>query len=157
MPLEPITHLTQVRSWPGDIPIESHYTAGIAGERFLRAIKDEGKLLGTRCEQCEMTYAPARLFCQRCFAKLDGHWVEVGPTGTVQSFTVLHLDPDGSHRPRPEVLAAIQLDGADTVMIHRLHPESLDDVQIGMRVAPVFRPPELREGSVLDIEYFEPV
>ena len=157
MPLDPITHLTEVRSWPGDIPIENRYTVGIAGERFLRTIKDEAKLLGTRCDRCRITYAPARLFCERCFANLDAHWVEVGPAGTVQSFTILHLDLDGSRRPKPEVLAAIQLDGADTVMIHRLPPDRRDQVQIGMRVKPVFRPPELREGSILDIEYFEPV
>lgn len=157
MSLRPITRLSEVRSWPGEIPIENRYTAGIAGERFLRAIKDEGKLLGTRCENCGITYGSARLFCERCFANLKDGWVEVGPAGTVQSFTVLHLHLDGSRRPGPELLAAIQLDGADTVMIHRLNPNLRDQIRIGVRVAPVLRPPEMREGSILDIEYFEPL
>lgn len=154
MPLEPITHLTQVRSWPGDIPIESTYTAGIAGERFLRALKDEAKLLATRCDDCGITYAPARLYCERCLANLNDNWTEVGPEGTVQSFTVLHLDHDGSRRPEPDVMAAIQLDGADTVLIHRLTPADAENVKIGTRVTPVFKPAELREGSILDIDHF---
>lgn len=154
MPLEPITHLTQVRSWPGDIPIESTYTAGIAGERFLRALKDEAKLLATRCDDCGITYAPARLYCERCLGNLNDNWTEVGPEGIVQSFTVLHLNQDGSRRPIPDVVAAIQLDGADTVLIHRLAPGSASSVRIGARAAPVFRPADLRAGSILDIEHF---
>jgi hypothetical protein len=154
MPLEPIAHPTQVRSWPGDIPIESTYTAGLAGERFLRALKNEGKLLATRCENCGITYAPAKLYCERCLASLNDHWTEAGPEGTVRSFTVLHLNQDGTRRPIPEVIVAVQLDGADTVLIHRLMPAAAEKVRIGARVAPVFRPANLREGSILDIDHF---
>lgn len=155
MPLEPITHPTQARSWLGDIPIQSTYTVGVAGERFFHALKDEAKILATQCQACGLTYTPAKLYCERCLANLSDCWVEVGPGGTVQSFTVLHLDPDGSRRPEPDVIAAIQLEGADTVLIHRLRPADADRIGIGARVSPVFRPPELREGSILDIEYFE--
>ncbi|MFQ5859335.1 MAG: Zn-ribbon domain-containing OB-fold protein, partial [Anaerolineae bacterium] len=133
------------------------YTAGIAGERFFRALKDEGKFLAARCESCGITYAPARLYCERCLAKLNDQWAEVGPEGTVQSFTVLHLDQDGSRLPEPDVVVAVQLDGADTVLIHRLRPADAENVKIGARVMPVFRPAELRGGSILDIEYFKPI
>ncbi|RME48444.1 MAG: Zn-ribbon domain-containing OB-fold protein [Chloroflexi bacterium] len=154
MPLEPVVHLTEVRSWPGNIPIESTYTVGIAGERFFRALKDEAKILATRCESCGITYAPARLYCERCLANLSDNWTEVGPEGTVQSVTVVHINPDGSRRPEPDVVAAIQLDGANTVLIHRLTPADAENVRIGARVTPVFRPAELREGSILDIDHF---
>ncbi len=156
MTFEPVSRLREVRSWSGDIPIESLYTAGIAGERFLRGIKDEGKLLATRCEACGITYGPARLFCERCFANLDGNWLETGPEGTVQSFTVLHVGLDGSRLETPDVLAAIQLDGSDTVLIHRLDPTSAERVEPGTRVAPVFKPQGQRAGSILDIEHFKP-
>lgn len=157
MSLEPITHLTAVRSWAGDIPIESTYTAGIAGERFFRALKDEERFLATRCESCGITYAPARLYCERCLADLNDNWMEVGPKGTVQSFTVLHVEKDGSRRLKPDILATIQLDGADTVLIHRLAPTDAEKVTIGARVTAVFRPAELRDGSILDIEHFKPI
>lgn len=154
MPLDPVTKPTEARAWAGDIPIESTYTAGIAGERFLRALKDEETFLATRCESCGVTYAPAKLYCERCLADLNDTWTEAGPEGTVQSFTVLHLERDGSRRPQPDVIAAIQLDGADTVLIHRLNPEELDDIEIGVRVTPVFQPADLRKGSILDVEHF---
>ncbi|MFQ5887022.1 MAG: zinc ribbon domain-containing protein, partial [Anaerolineae bacterium] len=60
MPLiERITKLDQVKAWYGDIPIESRYTAGLAGERFLRALK-EGQIMGVKCPQCEAIYLPPR-------------------------------------------------------------------------------------------------
>ena len=37
-------------AWQGDLPVTSRYTFGVAGERFYRAIMEEGKLLGTKCE-----------------------------------------------------------------------------------------------------------
>lgn len=154
MPLDPITRLTKVRSWPGDIPIESTYTAGLAGERFFRALKDEEKFLATRCESCGITYAPAKIYCERCLADLDDNWLEVGPEGTIQSFTAIHLAPDGSRRPEPDIISIIQLDGADTVLVHRLNPAEAGDVEIGGRVRPVFQPADLREGSILDVEHF---
>ena len=47
-------------AWHGDLPVTSRYTAGLAGERFFRAIKDEGRILGTLCTECDITYVPAR-------------------------------------------------------------------------------------------------
>ena len=45
MPLKPITHVHDARTWRGDIPISSRYTAGIAGEKFFREIKDYARKL----------------------------------------------------------------------------------------------------------------
>ncbi len=140
----------------GDIPIQSRYTYGLAGEKFFREIMDNARLLGTRCENCEYTYVPPTLFCERCFAKLED-WVEVGPEGTVQSFTVLLEDLDGSPLAEMEIMALIQLDGADSVLVHRLGDVGLDELAIGMRVTAVFKPPKEREGSILDIVHFAPV
>jgi uncharacterized OB-fold protein len=154
MPLDPITKITEPRAWPGDIPIASTYTAGVAGEHFLRALKDEGKFLGTHCGGCDITYAPARLFCERCLARLDDAWVEVGSQGTIESFTVVHVELDGTRRPEPEIIAAVRLDGADTVLIHRLDPDDRGSAEIGARVQAVLLPKDLRQGSILDIEHF---
>ncbi len=77
---EKVDKLHQAVAWRGDLPITSRYSAGIAGERFFRAIKDEARFLGTRCEACDLVYVPATIFCERCFAELD-EWVEVPSTG----------------------------------------------------------------------------
>lgn len=154
--LEKVDRLADARAWHGDIPVSSLYTAGLAGERFLRAIKDEGRLLATHCEECDFTYLPPALYCERCFSELSD-WVEVGPEGNVQSFTVMSVGPDGAALERPIVVALVQPDGADGGLIHYLGDVSPDDVEIGMRVAPVFKPAGERQGSILDITHFKPV
>ncbi len=155
MPLDSITQLAEATAWQGNIPIESLYTVGLAGERFFRQIKDKGRLIGTYCPQCDLTYVPPRLYCQRCFDQLDE--VEVSTQGAVRTYTALYLGLDGQPLDEPELLAFVQLDGADGGLVHRLGEVSVEEVDIGLRVEAVFKPPEEREGSILDIEYFRPV
>jgi len=153
--LEKIDRLVDARAWYGDMPVESLYTAGVAGERFLRAIKDEGRLLATHCHHCDITYLPPTLFCERCFSELTD-WVEVGPEGEVQSFTVMAVGPEGEPLQHPAVVAFIQPDGADGGLIHYLGDIDPAEAEIGMRVVPVFKPAGDRRGSILDITHFKP-
>jgi uncharacterized OB-fold protein len=154
--LEKVDKLDHAIAWHGDIPITSRYTAGIAGERFFREIKDHGRLLGTRCEACGLTYVPPTMFCERCFAQLDD-WVQVASTGTVFTYTVLYADLDGKPLAEPDILAYVKLDGSDGGLIHRLGEVGPDEVEIGMRVEAVFKAEGEREGSILDIRYFRAV
>lgn len=154
--LEKIDKNIEARVWCGEIPIQGRYTCGLAGEKFFREIMDNARFVGTHCPECDYTYVPPTIYCERCFAKLD-EWVEVGPEGTVQSFTVLLIAPDGSLLEEPEILGLIQLDGADSVLVHRLGKVGLDELAIGMRVKAVFKPKKEREGSILDIVHFVPV
>ena len=95
-------------AWLGDLPVVSRYTAGIAGEKFFRAIQEEGKILGTYCDNCDITYVPGRIFCERCFSELD-LWEDVGKTGEVYTFTLLFENLDGSLREEPQVIAFIKI------------------------------------------------
>ena len=154
--LEKIDKLDRAIAWRGDIPITSRYTAGIAGERFFREIKDHARFLGAHCEACGLTYLPPTMFCERCFAQLDD-WVEVSSVGTVFTYTVLHLDLDEKPLAEPDILAYVKLDGSDGGLIHRLGEVSPEQVEIGMRVEAVFKAEGERVGSILDIEYFRAV
>ncbi len=154
--LERANKVTETRAWRGEIPIESRYTCGLAGERFFREIMNNARLLGTHCPTCQYTYVPPTLFCERCFAQLED-WVEVGSEGVVESFTVLHIALDGTPLDEPDVLALIQLDGADSVLVHRLGDFAVDELRIGMRVKAVFELRRKRKGSILDIRHFAPV
>lgn len=142
--------------WHGEIPLSSRYSAGIAGEKFFRTIKDEGRFLGTHCPTCDLTYVPARMFCERCFSDLD-QWVDVANRGQVFTFTVLHRDLDDKPLEKPVILAYIKLDEANGGLVHFLGDVDADDVEIGLSVAAVFKPPTEREGSILDIVHFHPV
>lgn len=154
--LEKVNKVTEARAWRGEIPIRSRYTYGLAGEKFFREIMDNARFVGTRCSECDFTYVPPTIYCERCFSRLD-EWVEVGREGAVQSFTVLRVALGGSPLAEPEVMALIQLDGADSVLVHRLGDVDLDDLRIGMRVKAVFKPKKERQGSILDILHFVPV
>lgn len=154
---EQISQVEDIRYVYGGIPVNFAYTLGVAGERFFREIMENGRFMGTRCQQCEYTYLPPRLYCERCFAGLDNQWVEVSSQGTVEAFTVAHLDLDGQPLAEPQLLALIRLGGADGLLVHRLAETKAEDVDIGLLVRAVFRPRRQRKGSILDIRHFKPV
>lgn len=153
---EQIEQVEDIRYIHGTIPVSFAYTMGVAGERFFRELMENGRFVGTRCQRCEYTYLPPRLYCERCFASLDEQWVEVSSRGTVEAFTVAYVDLDGQPLAEPQLLALIQLEGADGMLVHRLGEVKAEDVEIGLPVAAVLRPRRQRKGSILDIRYFKP-
>ncbi len=153
---EKVDKLHRAIAWRGDMPITSRYSAGIAGEKFFRAIKDEARILGTRCETCGLTYVPAMMFCERCFAQLDD-WVDVESHGEVFTYTVVHRDLDDKPLDSPTILAYVKLEGSDGGLVHYLGETEPEAVFVGMPVEAVFKKAAEREGSILDIAYFRPV
>lgn len=151
--LEKVSRPGDVRRWPGSIPVGHRYTPGRAGEVFFTALRDGGVLLGSRCSSCDLVYAPARAFCERCFAELSAD-VEVGPGGVLVSFTVAFVDVDGSPLEVPVVFGLVRLDGADTVFLHRVLDAGDEPLEIGERVEVVLKPEAERTGSILDIDGF---
>ena len=154
--LERITQPDEVRTWPGDFPVEHRYTPGVAGEAFFTALRDRGVLLGSRCGSCSFTYVPARLFCERCFAELAAD-TEVGPQGVLVSFTIAFLGIEGEPLDEPETFGLVRLDGADAVLLHRVLDPGPEPLEIGERVEAIVRLPNDREGTILDIEGFRPL
>ncbi len=143
----------EVRTWPVGLPFSYRYTPGVAGNRFLEALRDRGEILGTRCAACAFTYVPARSYCERCLADLGGAEVEVGPGGVLASFTVCRVGPEGEPLPAPVVFGLVRLDGADALLLHRVLAPAC---HTGMRVEAVLELPARRRGSILDIVGFRP-
>ncbi|HEV8681875.1 MAG TPA: Zn-ribbon domain-containing OB-fold protein [Actinomycetota bacterium] len=143
-----------MRLWEGHIPVAHRYTPGVAGEAFFRALIERGEFLGSRCESCGFTYCPARLFCERCFTRLDADTV-VGPQGKVESFTVGYVGVEGEPLDEPVVLGLVRLDGADTLLAHFLL--DADTLEIGQVVEAVLKQKRYRTGSILDVRGFRPV
>jgi uncharacterized OB-fold protein len=141
-------------TWMGDLPVTNRYTYGVAGEKFFRALKDDGRVLGTHCPHCDRTYVPAAIFCERCLNKLD-EWVDVGTIGDIVTFTFLHVALDGTRLDKPEIIAFVRL--GDGGLIHHLGEIEPEQVEIGLMVEAVFQPKSKRTGSILDIKYFKPV
>jgi hypothetical protein len=154
--LNKVDRLDQAIAWRGNIPIRSRYSAGIAGERFFREIKDNARILGSHCPECDLVYVPAAMFCERCFEELD-EWVEVSSQGTVFTYTVLYRDLDDEPLDPPAVLAYVSLDESDGGLVHYLGDVDPEEVYVGLEVEAVFKEAAEREGSILDIRYFRPV
>lgn len=138
----------------GELPVTSRYTYGLGGERFFRALKDEGRILGAHCPKCDLTYVPGRAFCERCLGELTD-WRDVGLRGTVHTFTLQYESLDGRRADSPTIVAFVRL--GDGGLVHYLGDVQPDRVAIGMLVEAVLRPPGERTGGILDIAYFRPL
>ncbi|MEM4402153.1 MAG: Zn-ribbon domain-containing OB-fold protein [Candidatus Caldarchaeum sp.] len=147
---------------------EYRHTPGQAYSRFLQGLKD-GVILGTRCRGCRRLMVPPRVFCELCFRDVDD-WEESAGDGVVATYSVAHVGTDPSVRlVKPMVVAVVWLEdtlnkptSSKTVMhaaglLHRLDEVNPEEVRIGMRVKPSWKPAEERVGSILDIRYFKPV
>ena len=151
--LEKITSNQELRAWHGEIPLENLYTVGLAGERFFRGIKEEAKLFGTKCNTCNVTYLPPRIYCQGCFEKLDS-WVELPSEGRLETFTVLHRDRKGRPYKTPRLLGLVRVDRSGGALIHYIQKIEPLKVHIGMKLKVQFRSPSERKGSIHDIVGF---
>jgi uncharacterized OB-fold protein len=156
--LDRLDHVHRVQAVEGDLPFYSVYTMGLAGEKFFRALKDEGKLMGTHCKQCDVMYVPGRLYCEQCFAHLgDDAWFDAGTLGQVHTFTQVHIGLDGAPLDKPRLLAFIEIGETDGGIVHDLGKVEPAEVFIGMPVEAVLKPAAERTGSITDILYFKPV
>jgi len=147
---------TDIGFWEGQIPMSYIYTAGRAGEKFFRELIN-GKIFGAKCEACNITYVPAKIFCEKCFARLEDHYLDVGTKGTVHTFTQSYETYEGIRKEKPSILAVIQIDGTQGSLVHWLGEIDFEKVSIGMPVEAVFKAKKDREGSILDIKYFKPI
>ena len=155
MSLEKISDAREIRHWPGHMETDYIYTMGIAGERFFNEIKKSGRIMGAKCKKCGTVYVPPRTYCERCFERLE-QWLDVGKRGIVHTYTLAHIDINGSKLKEPTIYAMIKIDGTNGGLIHKLGNVDPEKVKIGQKVEAVFKPKQKREGSINDIEYFKP-
>ena len=154
MSIEKITNPLKTRHWLGNMEAHYVYTLGVAGERFFKELKENGRIMGAKCPRCGIVYVPPRMYCEKCFAKLE-EWVDVGKKGVIHTFTIATLDIDGKKLEKPEIYALIKFEGAHGGIIHKIG--ETDTVFIGMKVEAVLKPLEERKASINDIAYFRPV
>jgi len=147
---------TDIGYWEGQIPMSYIYTVGRAGEKFFRELMN-GKIFGAKCDACNIIYVPAKIFCERCFARLEDKYLDVGTKGTVHTFTACYETYQGTRKEKPSIVATVQIDGTQGYLIHWLGEVDFEKVHIGMPVEAVFKAKKDREGNILDIKYFKPV
>jgi uncharacterized OB-fold protein len=141
---------------PGKWEIPYNYSVGRTATKFFLELRDNKRIMGTKCQECNRVLIPPRAFCERCFVELD-EWVEVGDKGSLEAFTVV-LEPFKGMPEPPYVVAYVKLDGADTSLANFLEGVDLTDpedaaktLKIGMPVRVEFQ--DERVGSVSDLVF----
>jgi len=126
------------------IQLPYRYTAGTAHKAFLRGLAQR-RIVGCRCERCQLTLAPARPFCPRCSTP-TGDPVKLGTEGRLDGWTTVHRNG------RSMSFGLVTPDGADTALVHRLDIPA-GDLANGARVRPRWAAEPV--GEITDIEAFE--
>ncbi len=145
-------HEAPTREIIGDFPVHYLYTVGIAGEKFFKALKEK-RIIGNKCESCDRTYVPPKIYCEDCFDELgDDSYKDMEAKGTLFSFTEVFYDHRGDQLKTPYYLGLIKIHGSHTTLFHRL--VNLTEPSIGMDLKAQWN--EKRVGSIFDLVGFEP-
>jgi len=123
-------------------PVLSEFMTALAGRRILAARGADGRVHAPPFEYDPVTSEP------------PGELTEVGPEGTVVSWSWMPEPLAGQPLAGPFAWALIRLDGADTAMLHAVDAGSAAAMRTGLRVRP--RWSASRAGSIRDIACFEP-
>jgi uncharacterized protein len=123
-------------------PTLSEFMTALASRRILGSRGADGRVHAPPFEYDPVTSAP------------PAELVEVGPEGTVTTWTWAGAPLDGQPLAHPFAWALIRLDGADTAMLHAVDAGSPAAMHTGMRVRP--RWADSPAGHIRDITCFEP-
>jgi uncharacterized protein len=118
---------------------------------FMTALTEK-RILGIR--NGDAVLVPPMEWDPATGAELAHDFVDVGPAGTVESWTWVP-EPSIQHPlDRPFGFAFVKLDGATTPLLHAVDTGTPDAMEVGLRVAPRWR--GTREGRLGDIVCFVP-
>ena len=120
--------------------------------RFFGGLRD-GRILGVRRKDGSVMVPPKEYDPDT--GEALGELVEVGPAGVVKSWAWVSHPREKQPVGGPFAYALIQLDGADTAMLHAVDAGGDERrMKTGMRVRARFA--AQREGGIRDIACFEP-
>ena len=107
------------------------------------AYLEKGKVMRTRCKQCQALYFPPQKDCPKCLTS-DVVWEEIRGEGELMSYSFVHYGPAGFEEKAPYILGVARFtDGTQTLaLVSKDIPEA--DIKIGMKVklAPVELEPD---------------
>jgi len=120
--------------------------------RFFTGLRDR-EIVGVKTRGGRVLVPPAEYDPETGEDTRD-EYVVVGPGGTVTSWC--WVETPRPHHPldRPFAFALIQLDGADTALLHAIDPGDKARMKTGMRVRPTWA--EETVGRIQDIAHFVP-
>jgi len=146
-----VTEISEALSAPLEVGFDYTRSLGPVLGRFATSLRN-GRITGVRGADGTV-HVPALEYDPNTFQPL-AELVEVGPEGSVVSWTWVPEPLEGQPLQHPFAWALVRLDGADTPMLHAVDAGSPEGMRTGMRVRP--RWAAERCGSIRDIHCFEP-
>ena len=132
------------------------YSAGETISKFLVELRDNARIIATKCPKCKQVYLPPRSFCATCLISLKDEWVEIDPVGELVTYSICTEHITNAPEP-PYVVVFVKLGQATTTMAQYLEGIDLSKIdtlpeklKAGMPVRAVFKDKAERKGSVLD-------
>jgi uncharacterized OB-fold protein len=142
--------------WPGDMQADYFYPNGIAGDKLFKHIMKNDSFLACKCPTCNKKYFPPRLYCEDCFCEIsEKDWFEVSNSGTIKLHTTATIDTYGNKLDKPRVIALINIDDTDGLLLGIINTDNIEKDIIGNKIEAVFKPKNEREGTLKDILYFK--
>jgi uncharacterized OB-fold protein len=120
--------------------------------RFFTGLRDR-RIEGVRTRQGKVLIPPAE-YDPLTGESTTGEFVEVGPAGVVTSWAWVGRPRARHPLTRPFAFALIQLDGADTALLHAVDAGDASNMSTGMRVAAQWA--QETTGRIQDIACFVP-
>jgi uncharacterized protein len=137
--------------------ITYNHALGETASWFFVQLRDHAKMYGKRCAKSGRVLVPPRAFSDQTLQPTTD-WVEVGPGGRIEAFTIVYRAFQGLPPP-PYAFGYVMPDGADTAIGGFFRGVDLSDpakagaaLKIGTRV--VTRYADDRKGDMLDF-WFE--
>jgi uncharacterized OB-fold protein len=114
------------------------------------------RLLGSRCEACGEHFFPRRVVCAKCLAPRTVD-VELGPRGTLYSYTFVHFPLFGSTRVEHIGYGVGQVDLPEGPRVQLPLAGKQEDYRVGMTLEAELEPMREDAGRDVVIIRFRPV
>ncbi len=141
----------RIMAWKDSIPLHYEYTAGTAGEAFLRGLRD-GRIIASKCTTCGELRVPPRAYCLECGARTRTD-VELLHSGMIVAIS--RVSPGAHGATPPSTFGFVVFQGVAGGLLHKILHEGRRAPHVGEAVMPSFVPVGQRKGSILDLAGFK--
>lgn len=122
----------------------------------FQAYLKEGKLMASRCRDCQQIYLPVRGLCPSCGVS-NLEWVELAGKGKLAAFTSVYVGPsfmnaEGFGREKPYLTGIVELEEGPRISARLLGLDETkpEEIKIGTRM--VFATVEIGQGEALSAQ-----
>jgi len=105
---------------------------------------EQGKVMGTKCRDCGMTYFPPKMDCPNCLSS-NVEWFEITGPATLATYSVVTYGPSGFEDDAPYTLGIADY-GTFKVFGRVSKGIPAGDLAVGMKVKTV--PVKLGDGKI---------